>query len=121
MCIDSQRVGLQTVRHLLRGLQVAVPPTWAKCDGSASCMVYRWWGKTQVISDSIGGHGPPPLAVHVQVPPTTPGTSEAGTEEGKATKHHLLLLSLPWEHTCPANATATAKCSGHHLNRSEVH
>ena len=24
------------------------------------------------------------------------------TEEGIATEHHLLLLSIPWEHTCPA-------------------
>ena len=31
-------------------------------------------------------------------------------KEGTATKHHMLLLSLPWEHTHPA--AATAKCSG---------
>ena len=27
-------------------------------------------------------------------------------KEGNATKHHTLLLSLLWEHTCPAAATA---------------
>ena len=31
-------------------------------------------------------------------------------KRGHATKHHMLLLSLPWEHTHPA--AATAKCSG---------
>ena len=30
-------------------------------------------------------------------------------KEGIATKHHMLLLLLPWEHTHPA--AATAKCS----------
>jgi len=29
--------------------------------------------------------------------------------KGTATKHHMLLLSFPWEHTHPA--AATAKCS----------
>ena len=35
-------------------------------------------------------------------------------EEGTVTEQYPLLLSLPWELTHPA--TATAKCSGNHLN-----
>ena len=35
---------------------------------------------------------------------------QKGKKEGTATKHHTLLLSLSWEHTYPA--AATAKCSG---------
>ena len=31
-------------------------------------------------------------------------------KEGIATKHHMLLFSLPWEHTHPA--AAISKCSG---------
>ena len=41
------------------------------------------------------------------------------TEEGTVTKHHLLLLSLPWELTHPA--TATVKCSGHLVNLPKAH
>jgi len=40
-------------------------------------------------------------------------------KEGTATGHHLVLLSLPCEHTHPAAATATAKCSGHLLQMPE--
>ena len=32
------------------------------------------------------------------------------TEEGIVTKHHLLVLLNPWEHTHPV--VVTAKCSG---------
>ena len=52
----------------------------------------------------------PPLGVCEQAPPVAPVTSEFGKKEGTATEHHPLLLSLPWEHTCPT--AATAKCSG---------
>ena len=44
-------------------------------------------------------------------------TLEGTTEEGIATEHHLLLLSLPWELTHPA----TAKCSEHFLGLPEAH
>ena len=70
-------------------------------------MVYRWWGKTTTaIIDSRDGHGSLPIGVPEQAPPAVPITSE----EGIAIKHKLLLLSLPWEHTHPA--AATAKHSG---------
>ena len=81
-------------------------------------MVYRWWGQTtEVISDSRGGHGLPPLCE--QTPFGVPVTLEHCTEEGTVTKKYLLLLSLPWECTQPA--TANAKCSRHHLNLPEAH
>ena len=62
---------------------------------------------TAVITDSRDGHGLLPVGVPEQAPPAVPITSE----EGIAIKHKLLLLSLPWELTHPA--VATAKCSGH--------
>ena len=65
---------------------------------------------TAVISDSKGGHGPLPLGIPEQESCVVPTTSEGTTEEDTATEHHQLLLSLPWEHTSPA--AATAKCSG---------
>ena len=75
----------------------------------ASCMVCRWWGKTvSVISDSRGGHGPPPLGVPEQKSLTAPTTSEGTTEKDVVTEHHLLLLLLPWENPCPVAATANA-------------
>ena len=50
--------------------------------------LHRLWGQTTVaISDSSGG----------QASPTVPVTSWVATEEGTATKNHLL-PSLPWEH-----------------------
>ena len=75
-------------------------------------MVYKQWGQTTtVISDSRGGPGPPTLGDHEQVLPVALATSEVSTEEGTANEHHLLLLSLIWECTQPA--AATAKHSGH--------
>ena len=47
-----------------------------------------------------------PRGVPEQAPPVVPISSEEGT----AIKHKLLLLSLPWELT--HLAVATAKCSG---------
>ena len=86
----------------------------------ASCLAYRWWGKTiSVISDSRGGCGPPLLGVYEQAPLADPVTSEGTTEEGIKTKHHLLLFLLLWELTHPA--TATTKCSWHCLNLPEAH
>ena len=83
-------------------------------------MVYRWQGQTTLlIPDSRGGNGLPPLGVHEQVPLVVLITSEGTTEEDIVTEHHLLLLSLPWELTYPA--TATAKCSRHCLNLPEAH
>ena len=64
---------------------------------------------TAVISDITGGHGLPQLEVYEQASPGVPVTSEFSTQEGNATEHQLLFLSLLWEHTHPA--TAPAKCS----------
>ena len=81
-------------------------------------MVYGHWGQPAVaISDSRGGYSPPSLGVHEQGPPEAPVTSGVTTEKGTATEHNLLLFLLPWEHTCPA--VATAKDSGHHLHHLE--
>ena len=98
----------------------AAPPVWAKLNG-----VLLTWSKggrrqrTRVISDSRGGHGPPPLGLHEVAPLVDLINSEGTTEEGIATKQHLLLLSFPWELRHPA--TATAKCYGHHLSLPESH
>ena len=71
-------------------------------------MVYSWWEQTTtVITDSRDGHGLHPIGVPKQAPPAVPIT----LDEGVAIKHKLLLLSLPWELTSPA--VATAKYSGH--------
>ena len=70
-------------------------------------MVYRRQGRTTaVITDSRGGCGPPPLGIPEQTALAAPITSEGNTEEGIVTEHHLLLLSLSWEHTYPATTTA---------------
>ena len=43
-----------------------------------------------------------------------PVTSEVSKKEGIATEHHPLLLSVPWEHTRPADATAKgSRCCLH--------
>ena len=70
-------------------------------------------------SDSGGGCGLPPLEVHEQAQLAVRITSEGPTEEDIVTKHHLLLLLLPWEFTHPTSATA--KCSEHCLNLPEAH
>ena len=51
------------------------------------------------------GRGPPPLGILEQAPLGAPINSEDTTQEGTATQHHPLLLSLPWELTYPANDT----------------
>ena len=61
--MDSQRVGLWAVRHLLGGLQVVPPPAWAKRDGALA------WSIGGKIKPARVGHGPPPLGVCEQAPP----------------------------------------------------
>jgi len=103
---------------LLYWLQVAVPPVWAKFNGEP----LSWSqvaGANSIISDSRSGLGPPLPGVHEQAPPTAPVILEVSREEGTATKYHLLLLSLPWEHTHPA--AAIVKCSGCCLHLPEGH
>ena len=79
-------------------------------------MVCKWWGKTTaIITDPRGGHGSLPLEVPEQAPLAAPITSEEVT----AIEHYLLLLSLHWELTLPA--AATAKCSGHFINLLKAH
>ena len=62
---------------------------------------------------------PPPLGGHEQASTVATVTSGVTAEEGNATKHHPLLLSLPWEGTCPV--VATAKGSGYCLHLPKVH
>ena len=95
-------------------LHVEVPPAQANHDR----VLLEW---------STGGRGKPPqlsltpeLGVHEEASPTATVTSEVGLEEGTATKHHPLLLLLPWECTCPA-AASTATFSRCHLNLPEAH
>ena len=77
----------------------------------ASCVVCWQQGQTAaVIPDSRGGHGPLPLEIPEQKSLAAPATSEGTTEKDITKEHHLLLLFLPWEHTCPS--AATAKHSG---------
>ena len=86
--------------------------SWVGSAGwGASCMVCRWWGKTpNVISYSRDGCSPLPLGVPEQEPLAAPTTSGGTTVEGNVIEHHLLLCSLPWDHTSPS--AATAKFSG---------
>ena len=73
-------------------------------------MIYRLQDKPQQSSQKPEGG----MAHHKWGSVKVPVTSEVGKEEGTAIEHHLLLLSLPWEHTHPA--AATAKCSRHCLH-----
>ena len=58
-----------------------------------SCVVCRWQGQTTaVITDSRGGHGPPPPGIPEQEPLRVPTTSESTAEEDIVMEHHLLLL-----------------------------
>lgn len=59
-------------------------------------------------------HWGPVSGLHQQPPKPQelPKKKKKKKKEGIATRHHTLLLSLPWEHTCPAGATA--KQSGWH-------
>ncbi len=82
-----------------------------------SCVIYRQQERTMVVVlEARGRHGLPPLGACEWALPTAPVTSGVGKKkkkkEGTATRHHTLLLSPSWEHTCPA--AATAKCSGQH-------
>ena len=70
---------------------------------------------TAVITDSRGGHGPLPLGV----PEKTPLVAIITLEEDIVVKHYLLLLSIPWELTHPA--AASAKFSGHLVNLPKAH
>ena len=80
-------------------------------------MVYRWWVQTTaVISDSRGGHGPPPLGIPEQKPLAAPTNSEGTTEEDVVTEHHLLLLSFHWEHTTLLLPWPNSLGSAHMLN-----
>ena len=61
---------------------------------------------TAVITDSRGGHGPPPRGIPEGEPLAAPTTSEGTTEKDITMEHHLLLLSLPWKQTRLGAATA---------------
>ena len=85
-------------------------------------MGYGWWGQTATaILDSKCGHDPPVLGAGKQAPPVAPVTSEVSREEGIATEHHLLFLSLPWEHTHTHSAAASAKCAEHCIQLVDSH
>ena len=71
-------------------------------------------GSVSAISDSRGGHCLPLLGVCEK---PRAAALQVATEEDPATEHHLVLLSLPWECTWPA--AATAKCSRHILHLPE--
>ena len=66
-------------------------------------------------TDSRGGCGPLLLGVPEQAPFVAPIASEKGI----AIEHYLLLLSLLWELT--HTAAATARCSGHLINLPKAH
>ena len=77
-------------------------------------MIYRWQEQTtEDISEARGRRGFPPLGACEWAPHVTQVTSGDGKKrkkEGTATKQHMVLLSLPWEHNHPT--AATAKHSG---------
>jgi len=62
--------------------------------------------KNQNSHTRYWGGGLPPLGGYEEAPPAAPVTSEVRTEKGIAAEHHTLLLSLPWEYTCPTAAIA---------------
>ena len=84
----------------------------------ASWVIYRWQGLIEVVvSETRERHGLPPLGACEWAPTVAPVISGVGKKKKKkkistATEYYPLLLSLPWEHTCPA--AATAKHSGQH-------
>ena len=57
-----------------------------------------------VISGSRGGSGPMPLGILEQKSLPAPTNSKGTTEKDIMMEYYLLLLSLPWVHTCPAAA-----------------
>ena len=96
------------MRCHFHGLWVVVLLSGAKCVRVPVAWSTGCRGKISVISDFKCGHGPTTLGVHEQAPPVAPCTSEVCTEEGNATKQHVVLLSLPWECTDPAKHPGTA-------------
>ena len=89
-----------------RGQKPLASPPWTRCLWQPEDWNCRWQEPTTiVIPDSRGEHGPMPLAISEQKSLAAPITSESITEKDTLTEHHLMLLSLPWEHTCPAAAT----------------
>ena len=94
--------------------------TWSLGYWAVSCTGYGQQGQTTAaISKSRGGHGPLPLGICEQAPLAAPVTSRVVTGESTATKHHVLLPSLCWEHTHPA--FATEKGSGHQIQLPQGH
>ena len=83
---------------LVQATSSQAPLLWAKGISGlsamgASCMIYRWQGKTAaVISEARGKHGLAPLGACEWAPPATPVTSGIGKKEKKralqpSTKH----------------------------------
>ena len=112
----THTLSLSLPQILQLGAACAAPPVWVKWDG----VILRW---------SAGGRGKPLQlsltsdvgkahyyqGVLEQTPLVAPITSEGGI----TIEYYLLLLSLPWELTYPATATAT--CSGHLVNLLKAH
>ena len=102
---------LSLPKTLQLGEAGAAPPAWFKWDKVLLVRSAHGGGQiTPVISDSRGEHGPLPLGIPEQKSLAAQTTSEGTTEMAIVTEHHLLLLLLPWEYTCPA--ADTAKHSG---------
>ena len=90
------------------------PLLWAKGIRVLSVMWcflqdHRWQGQTAAVnSEDRGRHGLPPLGsvggLHLR--PQSPQGLAKKKKEVTVNKHHMLFLSLPWEHTCPAGVTA---------------
>ena len=84
-----------------------VPLAWSK--GSRD----RPWQESQRPEGGVACHCWGPVSgLHLQ--PQSPQGLGKKKKEGTATKHHMLLLSLPREHTHPAAATAkySGQCPG---------
>ena len=87
-------------RHLLYGQR----QQGAKCNMAPLVRFIGDGDKPQQSSQKpgAGGHGPQLPEVCNQAPPADPVTSVVSKKEGTGTEYHTLLLSLTWEHTCPA-------------------
>ena len=91
------------------------PLRWAK-DGVGLSATWSLLCDLQVAGTDFGSHqeargrhGLPPLGACELAPAATLSAQRLAKKKKKkctATEHHTFLLSLRWEHTCPAATTA---------------
>ena len=110
----ARAMGAQVL--LVRGIGGWAPLVWVNGSSRLSATWFLLHNPQAAGTDCSG-----PLGGHREAWPDTigslwpaPPAATVISEEDIVIEHYLLLLSLPWEHTHPA--AATAKCSGHPEN-----